>query len=442
MSISATAHATDKDLRDLGLLKKGDIISLKRYCLEVLEDEEKKGKHKEKVALLETILEENKSKRKLEAPTGDSTQLLKKRKKGKPSEKKALKKIQLGWLHYDEKQKRFVAVRQTKGGGTRDVNFTLDTTADEIIEMGKMLFYPEGFCCFGNVEDMEFSLANYKQEIIHSVIVDNKVVPFTLQRYMYSTKLPKVRLYLASKAKISAHEEKEPLQAQPPLTTEATEDLPEDPFDEILFSPMFDVQTTRALKAEQDKAYFESLNEDKTKTEKRKQELLLEMQEAEKQENMRQARLQRVPDEPPPGDDAVLVQVRHVNLGIIKRRFHSIDKMMSVYDWVGSRSLLPIHFELSSYQGQVFMPEQSVVDIDNLTLNMVGCEATPGLGDDEISFMGYGCLGEADKNDTIPFDLSHDSESFLLCPDVMEVNTGCTSDQLLQVHNSVYVHLV
>ena len=77
---------------------------------------------------METILEENKSKRKLEAPTNDSTQLLKKRKKGKPSEKKALKKIQLGWLHYDEKQKRFVAVRQTKGGGggTRDINFTLD----------------------------------------------------------------------------------------------------------------------------------------------------------------------------------------------------------------------------------------------------------------------------------------------------------------------------
>ena len=121
MSISATAHATDKDLRDLGLLKKGDIISLKRYCLEVLEDEEKKGKHKEKVSLLETILEENKSKRKLEAPTGDSTQLLKNRKKGKPSEKKALKKIQLGWFHYDEKQKRFVDVGQTKGGGTRDI---------------------------------------------------------------------------------------------------------------------------------------------------------------------------------------------------------------------------------------------------------------------------------------------------------------------------------
>lgn len=173
---------------------------------------------------------------------------------------------------------------------------------------------------------------------------------------MYSTKLPKVRLCLASKAKTSAHEEKEPPKAQPPITTEATEDLPEDPFDEILFSPMLDMQTTRALQAEQDKAYFESLNEDKTKTEKRKQELLLGMQGAEKQESMRQARLQREPDEPPPGDDAVLVQVQHVNLAIIKHHFHSFDKMMSVHDWVGSRSLLPIHFELSSNQGHVFMP--------------------------------------------------------------------------------------
>ena len=94
---------------------------------------------------METILEENKSKRKLEAPTSDSAQLLKKRKKGKASEKKSLRKIQLGWLHYDGKKGRFIAVRHTKGGGTRDVNFTLDATTDEIIEMGKHYSTPRAF---------------------------------------------------------------------------------------------------------------------------------------------------------------------------------------------------------------------------------------------------------------------------------------------------------
>ena len=36
------------------------------------------------------------------------------------------------------------------------------------------------------------------------------------------------------------------------------------------------------------------------------------------------------------------------------------------------------------------------------------CEATPRLGNDKISFSGYGCLEEADNNDTIPFDFPHD----------------------------------
>ena len=111
------------------------------------------------------------------------------------------------------------------------------------------------------MEEREFSLANYKQETINSIIVDNKVVPFTLQQYIFSTKLPKVRLYLASKAKMSAQEEKEVPQAQPVCTTEAKVDLL-DPYDEILLTPTFDVQVTRALKAEQDKAYLESLTED------------------------------------------------------------------------------------------------------------------------------------------------------------------------------------
>ena len=83
---------------------------------------------------------------------------------------------------------------------------------------------------------------------------------------------------------MSAQEEKEVPQAQPLCTTEAKVDLL-DPCDEILLTPTFDVQVTRALKVEQDKAYLESLTEDKTiETEKRKQELLLEMHEAEKQE--------------------------------------------------------------------------------------------------------------------------------------------------------------
>lgn len=110
--------------------------------------------------------------------------------------------------------------------------------------------------------------------------------------------------------------------------------------------------------------------------------------------------------------------------------------VMSVYDWVGSKSLLSVQFKLSNYQGQVLTPEQSVVDIDNSTLNMVGCEATPGLDDDEITFMGLGLPGE-DNNDTIPvFDLSHNSDISESCqssPDILEIQPLFPP----QVNNSV-----
>lgn len=43
---------------------------------------------------------------------------------------------------YSDKQKRYVAVRQNKGGGTRDIVLSIDATADSIIGTGKELFFP------------------------------------------------------------------------------------------------------------------------------------------------------------------------------------------------------------------------------------------------------------------------------------------------------------
>lgn len=97
----------------------------------------------------------------------------------------------------------------------------------------------------------------------------------------------------------------------------------------------------------------------------------------------------------------VLIQVRHLTLGIIKRNFSPNDTMLSVYDWVGSQSLLPPHFELSNFRGQVVRPEQSVVEGDKSTLNMSASESTPSLDDDDIDFKGFGTAQE-NNDDTLP----------------------------------------
>lgn len=57
---------------------------------------------------------------------------------------------------YSDKQKRYVAVRQNKGGGTRDIVLSIDATADSIIGTGKELFFRGGLSSFGSIDTMEF----------------------------------------------------------------------------------------------------------------------------------------------------------------------------------------------------------------------------------------------------------------------------------------------
>ena len=349
------------------------------------------------------------------------------------------KKIQLGWLHFQETVDRYVSIRQSKGGGTREITVCLDTTASQIIERAKELFFPDGVSSFGKEEDMSFSLANFKQELITEVLVSGSKLPFTLQRYINSTKLPKVRLYLTSKSNPSTKEEGKQYEKhneessdddylyRSQLEIDANiEDTTENkehknveqentlarnqskPFletrqDDIYNQAKSDLETSRILRAQQDKAYQASLIADQAKEKERLEQLQLHLKEVEQQETLRKARMLRVGDEPQKTDDVVLLQVRHVTLGNIRRYFKQSDQMQAVYDWVGSLSLLPMHFQLSDFTGHVYLPGESVTSSKQTTLNMAACEKTPSLEDSDISWIGFGSASDGD-DDTLPLD--------------------------------------
>lgn len=237
---------------------------------------------------------------------------------------------------------------------------------------------------------------------------------------MNATKLFRARLYFASKQKQCESEEDgvdSLLQPMLDLTNtrrhhpEEDTTFPESPLvdhdqasdegkDVILLPSVTGLKANRDLIDEQDKEYQDSLLADQKKEEERREKLLSEIRDAEQQEQLRQARLHRVPDEPK-GGSMVLTQVRHVTLGVIKRNFNSNEKMLSVYDWVGSLSLLPPYFELSDFRGQVLRPEHSVAEGDKTTLNMSASESTPSLDDEEIDFKGFGTT-EENNDDTLP----------------------------------------
>ena len=155
------------------------------------------------------------------------------------------------------------------------------------------MFFPGGVSAFGKAEFMEFTLANYKEDIVSNVV--GAAVPFTLQRYVNATKLLGARLYLASKMKQCESQVSDEGLFQPmiDLTTvrkpEPEKDrafqgwaladygLVEDANAEKNNSPlqsMKDLKTTRDLIAELQKEYQESLLADQCKVQQRKEQLL------------------------------------------------------------------------------------------------------------------------------------------------------------------------
>ena len=123
MDFAAVRMASDSDFQALGIRRRGEILALRSFVLSDEEnlETEKKGKKRKLLELTKQLA--SKSLKKKPGSPGL---------KGKLSEDagieipptQRLKKIQIGWMHYNEKDRRYVAVRLAKGGGTRKSIFT------------------------------------------------------------------------------------------------------------------------------------------------------------------------------------------------------------------------------------------------------------------------------------------------------------------------------
>lgn len=107
---------------------------------------------------------------------------------------------------------------------------------------------------------------------------------------------------------------------------------------------------------------------------------------------MQQTRLLRTPQEPKESEQSTSVEIKvwHVSLGIVTRNFRDSECMACVYDWVGSLSLIPEHFQLLDYTGMVLLPSQAVKEAAHITLYMSETVSTPPLEDhEEVTFPAF-----------------------------------------------------
>ena len=118
-----------------------------------------------------------------------------KEKKAKGMEAKVkTRKVKLAWQHYNEETKRYVMVRESTGGGEREMSMSTTADVPQILSILIDLFFPNGVSSRGQSSDMDFYLGNFQCE----VICDDD---FSLGNYINVNKLSKPRLYLLSKPK-------------------------------------------------------------------------------------------------------------------------------------------------------------------------------------------------------------------------------------------------
>lgn len=400
MDVEAVSHATDDVLEALGLVKTGDRVSLQAFCkTNPLTEEAREHKGDKKRNLLEAFLS-RKKKRSLQTS-----------KKSVPSHpvkpaKEKTRKVQLGWLHWNEKAGKFQSVRMLKGGGSRDVDMHVGAQKDEIIAECVRLFFPNGSSkCLGQAMNMDFGLANFKTEAINeSISVAGSEVPFTLLNYIEAHKMCKVRLYLTSQYKPDLSCGVDQSDVGKPAENGCSSD------DEVELRPMLITENEfvhtwqdtligsseqrDVIKSEQDNAYLASLAKDKADEEARRAAIQRDLMEWQRKESLRQARSLRVPNEPNP--PCITVQVRHPSMGLLRRGFSSSDTMMAVYDWVGSQTTEPEYFELCLNSVKCLPPTTPLTEVDRQTLYMAECEIPPSICDEAedktVQFRGFGQL--------------------------------------------------
>lgn len=141
---------------------------------------------------------------------------------------KSERKIEIGWLHFSEKEERYTQVRTRNGGGSRKVLFPKDGKKADILSKGKSLFFPNGISPKGKVDDFEFEVMDFKENSLD----DDETVGDIYDKTMLTT----LRFYIATKKK----ETPCPLAAACELLSEDCPSLGaevEVPFETELFDP-------------------------------------------------------------------------------------------------------------------------------------------------------------------------------------------------------------
>ena len=332
-----------------------------------------------------------------------------------------------------------VYCKSDKGGGTKQIKLPTEVTKPEILDVCVKYFWEKRIKHF--FKDSHFLLADYRHENLSDIIENDHGddVPFTLGAYCSIHKMTRPRIYFRTKPKTAFQQlsssisrnldlsDDDDFQAEPstsnsfasstllqaiPSTSSSSSlsllfpssstseavlipssaheltlpfiEIPDSPIPVEINNQTNQIEERRELIRNQDEEYQNSLWQDMKKDEEKKQE----EEEHARLELLRQARAYRVEEESKLEEEHVVVAVRHPHLKTQTRFFKPSSQMPAVYDWIGSLSIYPEHYQLYNAFRVPVSPDYNV---EAGVYNMRKIESPLLMSPNgTVAFQGYG----------------------------------------------------
>ena len=152
--------SSDDVLRELGLLAKGDLLTLRAFCLKIEIKNETSGKNENRL-------------RELKYAIGNNGRVSK---EGARKFSNKARTVQVVWKHFNSTGKYYESVKPRDGGGTKSLKINKNATKKELLEIAKQLFCIKNKIKLGFVFNLRFELATFSEEIIN----DNTEIEFSV----------------------------------------------------------------------------------------------------------------------------------------------------------------------------------------------------------------------------------------------------------------------
>ena len=400
---------TDKDLIELGVIAKGDRVKLlafaRRSDVETVDREEKMKKLKEIVA------------------KGKSSRVATKNPQASVA-KKAIKptlRFEFRWKHDDGKG--YKSQRPQAGGGLRVKDIPRNSTPVDWIRIAEELFFPDGKNPKGNLEEMDVNIADFKDNILD--LWDS----ITAEEYKIQNSLHTNRLVFVSTVKVivSDDDDDDDEDDKGDVAGNDIDGGNDNDDDDGLFESVwgtndYDVDADDSLKEANShgligtsderkmltdmmqKEYEESLEADRAK----QRQLETKRNDQIRKEELRESRKRRLHDEPAKDQEHITISIRHVDLGVISRRFSPDCKVIGIYDWVGSLALSPEHFCLTrASPSSIVYPDEDAKPLSMSMLYMQTRDEPLPLAKDDEEVQFYSGIKDSELDVTMPLNDSN-----------------------------------